>query len=115
MIKLDANPYLGEFEEYFNKRSLNMCLNQQMNNIRLKLAKRQKGMCPICNQFLTSQYGDVLYELEMHHIIPVVSGGTNILKIGLFFIKRVIATKLRYKILTLKWMSRMKGNLHVRF
>lgn len=80
MIKLDANPYLGEFEEYFNKRSLNMCLNQQTNNIRLKLAKRQKGMCPICKESLNSQYGDILYELEIHHIIPVVSGGQNILK-----------------------------------
>lgn len=80
MIKLDANSYLGEFEEYFNKRSLNMCFNQQTNNIRLKLAKRQKGMCPICKESLNSQYGDILYELEIHHIIPVVSGGKNILK-----------------------------------
>lgn len=55
---------------------------QQTNNIRLKLAKRQKGMCPTCKESLISQYGDVLYELEIHHIIPVVSGGTNILKTG---------------------------------
>ena len=80
MIKLDANPYLGEFEKYFKKRSLNLCFNQQTNNIRLKLAKRQKGVCPICKESLTSQYEDVLYELEVHHIIPIVSGGTNILK-----------------------------------
>lgn len=34
-------------------------------------------MCPICKESLNSQYGDILYELEIHHIIPVVSGGKN--------------------------------------
>nr|AHB35382.1 hypothetical protein [Neoporphyra perforata] len=37
-------------------------------------------MCPICKESLNSQYRDVLYKLEIHHIIPVVSGGTNVLK-----------------------------------
>ena len=80
MIKLDANPYLSEFEKYFNKRSLNLCFNHQTNNVRLKLAKRQKGTCPICKEFLTNQYENVLHELEVHHIISIVSEGTNILK-----------------------------------
>ena len=80
MIKLDANPYLVEYEEYFNKRSLKLCFDQQTNNIRLKLAKKQKGICPICKESLVSKYGNVFYELEIHHIIPVVSGGKNILK-----------------------------------
>lgn len=37
-------------------------------------------MCPICKESLNSQYRDVLYKLEINHIIYIVSEGINILK-----------------------------------
>ncbi|HZF81214.1 MAG TPA: HNH endonuclease signature motif containing protein, partial [Rubrivivax sp.] len=72
-INVDANPYLPEDEDYFDKR-----LAQKMGNSlegRRRLAwlwHQQEGTCPVCLQKITRETG-----WHIHHVIQRTHGGTD--------------------------------------
>jgi RNA-directed DNA polymerase len=75
-INVDANPYLPEDEDYFDKR-----LAQKMGNSlegRRRLAwlwHQQEGTCPVCLQKITRETG-----WHIHHVIQRTHGGSD--KVG---------------------------------
>jgi RNA-directed DNA polymerase len=72
-INVDANPYLPEDEDYFDKR-----LAQKMGNSlegRRRLAwlwHQQEGTCPVCLQKITRETG-----WHIHHVIQRTHGGSD--------------------------------------
>jgi len=72
-INVDANPYLPEDENYFDKR-----LAQKMGNSlegRRRLAwlwHQQQGTCPVCLQRITRETG-----WHIHHVIQRTHGGSD--------------------------------------
>lgn len=72
-INVDANPYLPEDENYFDKR-----LSQKMGNSlegRRRLAwlwHQQQGTCPVCLQRITRETG-----WHIHHVIQRTHGGSD--------------------------------------
>jgi len=72
-IKVEANPYLPEDEDYFDTR-----LAQKMGDSlegRRQLAwlwHQQEGACPICTQKITRETG-----WHVHHVVKRIEGGTD--------------------------------------
>lgn len=73
MIKAGINPYDMKFQEYLKERELKTWM-VQLRPIEQKLYTKQKTLCPVCNT--TISLSD-LEALEIHHILPVKSGGKN--------------------------------------
>ena len=67
----EANPYLPEFEEYFNQRLYNRWLVSQTKKIK-NIIKRQKSTCPLCHSDIHPED-----KLELDHIILKCEGGTD--------------------------------------
>ena len=70
-VKAEANPFDPKWEEYFEKRNLQL-MNRFWSNKLKTLWKKQEGICPICQQVIN--IGD---EWEIHHIEPRSLGGSD--------------------------------------
>lgn len=68
MVKGTSSPDDPNLKGYWRKRNLQGCKN--LDNQERKLAQRQNGICPICNQSLMN--GE---ELQIDHKIPKRKGG----------------------------------------
>jgi len=72
-ICINLNPYLSENESYYEKiiakKSRHSVL---LNNKGSILLKKQQGICPVCNAELLNNE-----ELEIHHIKPRKTGGSD--------------------------------------
>ncbi|UAA38346.1 group II intron reverse transcriptase/maturase [Paraneptunicella aestuarii] len=72
-IKAEANPYLPEFEMYFEQRLERLWKSSMSGRERLlTLWLRQKKRCVICNQLITKETG-----WHIHHIVERVNGGSD--------------------------------------
>ena len=70
-IKLEANPFDPQWEEYFEERESAKLLNTFGGRNKLtSLWKSQRSICPICSQPITKDSG-----WNNHHIIRKVDGG----------------------------------------
>lgn len=70
---LDKIPYKEEDQEYFNKRRLKGAKNLiAWDKRRLKFVKKQKFLCPVCEQLLLPEQ-----DIDLHHILAKNKGGTN--------------------------------------
>lgn len=72
-IKGEANPYDSEWEEYFERRDgFKMELSIKGRRQLIALWRKQKGICPICNQRITRETG-----WNNHHITARYLGGSD--------------------------------------
>lgn len=72
-ILSEANPYDKEWDSYFEKRlGYKMYYSLTEDKPLHKLWKKQKGKCPNCKQFITTNT-----DWDVHHIIPKSNGGDN--------------------------------------
>src|SRR5713101_190328 len=72
-IKGEANPYDPAWEEYFEKRlGVKMVHHLKGKRQLLALWKEQKGLCPICQQKITTLTG-----WHNHHLVWRVNGGKD--------------------------------------
>jgi RNA-directed DNA polymerase len=72
-VRGDANPYDPEWEPYFERRlNAKMVTSLDGQKYLLSLWKRQRGICPICSQKITSETG-----WHCHHVIWKVHGGSD--------------------------------------
>ena len=72
-IKSVANPYLPEWESYFEERTKNLWLKKRTKySILARIYRSQSGKCPICGELITEESG-----LNLHHLIPKVEGGES--------------------------------------
>lgn len=63
-IKGEANPFDPEWEEYFEKRTgFKMSNSLKGKGLLRSLWTTQKGLCPVCNQKITSETGWVNYQI----------------------------------------------------
>ncbi|MEM6321115.1 MAG: group II intron reverse transcriptase/maturase [Bacteroidota bacterium] len=70
-IKATVNPYAKEDEAYFEQRiALNMLNKLEGKRTLRYLYQRQKGVCPVCRQAITSTTG-----WNAHHLQPKYLGG----------------------------------------
>ncbi|BAY51406.1 reverse transcriptase [Thermostichus vulcanus NIES-2134] len=71
-IKADANPFLPEWAEYFEKRKKLKKAPAQYRRIRRELWKKQGGICPVCG-------GEIEQDMltDIHHILPKHKGGSD--------------------------------------
>jgi len=72
-VKSDANPYLPEDEDYFDKR-LALKMESSLEG-RRKLAwlwHQQDGLCPVCVNKITTATG-----WHIHHVVQRIHGGTD--------------------------------------
>ena len=68
-----ANPYDADDELYFEQRNDRIMLDKLVGrNLLTIIYRKQKGICPICQQKLTKQSG-----WNSHHIIPRYLGGKS--------------------------------------
>ena len=72
-IKAEANPYLPEYESYFEKR-LERAWRDSMSGKRKinSLWVRQLGKCPMCEQSISQETG-----WNIHHILERHKGGSD--------------------------------------
>lgn len=74
-IRSTLNPYAKEDELYFERRNDQIMLDKVRGKKRLEiLFRRQKSICPICQQKITKESG-----WNVHHIHPIYLGGKNTL------------------------------------
>lgn len=67
------NPYDPENYDYFDKRKAGGArMSLLLGKVRTSLLRKQKGDCPVCKSTLLN--GE---ELEVHHVKPRVSGGSD--------------------------------------
>ena len=72
-VKSEAKPDDANYTDYFEKRNKSMGSKRWAKGSKLdKVAKNQNYKCPICNDSLLN--GE---HLEIHHIVPVVKGGSD--------------------------------------
>ena len=72
-IRGEANPYDPKWELYFEERlDVKMEQNLKGKQVLLHLWQEQNGICPICNQNITSLTG-----WHSHHIAWRSKGGTD--------------------------------------
>lgn len=72
-VKGKANPYDPKWEPYFERRlNAKMVTSLDGQKYLLSLWKRQRGICPICSQKITSETG-----WHCHHVIWKVHGGSD--------------------------------------
>lgn len=72
-IKAEANPYLPEFETYFEQRLEYVWRNSEQGKRKTyTLWNRQQKRCPMCNQLITFETG-----WNIHHIIERHKGGDH--------------------------------------
>src|SRR6266849_6807076 len=72
-MKGEANPYDPAWEEYFEKRlGVKMVHNLKGKRQLIALWKEQKGLCPICQQQITTLTG-----WHNHHLVWRVNGGKD--------------------------------------
>lgn len=72
-IKADANPHDPEWAEYFDKRKRDRMLQSIRGREELaSIWRRQKGLCPTCQQLITRETG-----WDLHHRIWRSQGGSN--------------------------------------
>ncbi|WP_268234918.1 group II intron maturase-specific domain-containing protein, partial [Marinithermofilum abyssi] len=72
-LKAEANPFDPAWEPYFEKRlSMKMVDNLRGKRQLLQLWKKQRGICPVCNQKITKLTG-----WHSHHIIWRSMGGAD--------------------------------------
>ncbi|MDP8228267.1 MAG: group II intron reverse transcriptase/maturase [Candidatus Electryoneaceae bacterium] len=70
-IKSAANPFLPEWESYFEERTMKSWLKKRSKySILARIFRSQSGKCPICGELITEESG-----LNLHHLIPKVEGG----------------------------------------
>lgn len=75
MVK-DANPYLPEDQEYFEKRRRKgVKSHPQWDKRRLAVVKKSNFKCLVCNQWLKANE-----QIELHHIKPKKLGGNDAVK-----------------------------------
>ena len=84
LIRAWASPYDQDLVEYFDKRRKSRSTkNLNAKPSKIRMARKQNGLCPLCGSSLTSDYwdrsGPLLEEakLHVHHIIPRVHGGPD--------------------------------------
>jgi RNA-directed DNA polymerase len=69
----DKNPFKREDMEYFHKRRLKGAKSFiAWDKRRLKLVKKQKFLCPVCEQLLDPQQ-----QIDLHHIRAKSMGGSD--------------------------------------
>jgi RNA-directed DNA polymerase len=74
-IKVDANPYSGRDELYFERREFKKILGKVDGKRRVHgLWLDQNGICPICRQRIDLEDEG---ELHIHHLIPRCQGGKD--------------------------------------
>ncbi|ECN1504185.1 HNH endonuclease [Salmonella enterica subsp. enterica serovar Newport] len=72
-IKGQANPYDPAWEPYFEKRMDYLWLQSQQGRKKVvELWKRQRSLCPACNQKISQESG-----WHIHHLIPKCEGGKD--------------------------------------
>lgn len=71
---VDKNPYLKEHESYFKRRKLKHILCG-LPSIYHDLLIKQKGICTVCKQPISELDQE---QLDIHHILPKKSGGSNL-------------------------------------
>ncbi|MEC8298504.1 MAG: group II intron maturase-specific domain-containing protein, partial [Pseudomonadota bacterium] len=72
-IKAEANPYLPEFEEYFEQRLERVWKESFKGRDKLlTLWLRQRKRCVMCNNLITKETG-----WNIHHVIERVKGGSD--------------------------------------
>jgi 5-methylcytosine-specific restriction endonuclease McrA len=72
MVK-DANPYLPEEAEYFEKRRRQgVKSHPQWDKRRLSIVKKSNFKCLVCEQWLKAED-----QIELHHIKPKQLGGSD--------------------------------------
>jgi len=72
-IRVEANPYVPEWETYFERRlDVQMEANLKGYKKLLRLWLEQNGLCPVCQQKITKITG-----WHSHHIIWRVNGGKD--------------------------------------
>jgi RNA-directed DNA polymerase len=75
LIKGEANPYDPAWEAYFDQRLGARWQEHWLKRRKLiALWREQDGICPVCHQKITKDSGWCLY-----HILPRVSGGTEVM------------------------------------
>jgi RNA-directed DNA polymerase len=75
LIKFNSSPFNPELKHYYEERDIRL-FNRRTIGFKLKLAKRQKYLCPLCDKFLA----DNRESLEVHHKQPRARGGTTTVK-----------------------------------
>jgi RNA-directed DNA polymerase len=74
LIRGEANPYDPAWEEYFERRLTQQMLPTLAGRKRLRyLWQRQKGLCPVCGEYLTAERG-----WHLHHRRWRVHGGDDL-------------------------------------
>lgn len=72
-IKAEANPYLPEFETYYEQRLEYVWRNSEQGKRKTyTLWNRQQKRCPMCKQYITFETG-----WNIHHIIERHKGGSD--------------------------------------
>lgn len=74
-IKSDCNPYDPIWKPYLEKRNYFKMMSELKRKKQDEIWKRQKGVCPICNQPISMDF-----KWDIHHVIPKSEGGDNSLK-----------------------------------
>ncbi len=72
LIKFNNTPFNSKLKEYFEHRDIRTFYSNN-NGFKLKLAKKQKYVCPFCDISLA----DNSEGLEVHHKIPRAHGGST--------------------------------------
>jgi hypothetical protein len=69
----DKNPFKREDIDYFQKRRLKGAkVFRAWDKRRLKFVKKQKYLCPVCEELLLPQQ-----QIELHHILAKSKGGSD--------------------------------------
>lgn len=72
-IRSNANPFLPEWEPYFEDRTKRLWLRKNAKYFILKrVYKNQSGICPVCGELITDET-----RTDLHHCIPKVEGGED--------------------------------------
>jgi RNA-directed DNA polymerase len=67
-IKGQANPFEKQWDEYLSKLSFERMLNSlRGNQVKSKVFKRQKGICPVCHQGLNEEMKCHIHHLDGNH------------------------------------------------
>ncbi len=60
-VKANANPFCEKWDEYFQKRAFKLKI-RSVSTFKGRIVKRQKGICPVCQQLI-----QVDEEVDLHH------------------------------------------------
>lgn len=75
LTKKGRNPYLPEFQEYFELRAKNVSKTGVWSFKAKNVGKKTNFVCKVCNEILMPGQ-----ELDIHHVLPKKLGGTDSLR-----------------------------------